>query len=419
MAETPLQIAFYTDVFPRISNTFVLNQIVGLLDRGHDVHVYARSPGDGRHTHEHVQNYGLDARMRHIPIPHGRASRLVEAARRLSRPATWRRATLQAFDVRRFGHDATSLVQLYSTLSFLDHPSYDIVHAQFGTLGPSLLPLVRTGVLRAPLVVSFRGADVTSALVRRPGLYDELVREADLFLPVSHAFRKRLEALGAPAERIEVLHSGIDLNAFPFRPRSRAPQEPTRLLFVGRLTEKKGLRFAIDALQRARAAGRRIELTVVGEGPLEASLRAHASRAAVDQAVHWAGRCSGSEVAAHLAQSHLLVAPSITASNGDQEGIPNTVKEAMACGLPVLTTVHSGIPELVEDGLSGFTVPERDADALAARLLELVDHPDRWPAMGAAGREKIAREFHSEALNDRLVGLYRRAVQTKAAGRRA
>jgi colanic acid/amylovoran biosynthesis glycosyltransferase len=112
------------------------------------------------------------------------------------------------------------------------------------------------------------------------------------------------------------------------------------------------------------------------------------------------------EVIQVLTQTHILIAPSVTAADGDEEGIPNTLKEAMAMGLPVISTVHAGIPELVEDGVSGFLVPERDVEALADRLERLVDHSETWAAMGRAGRRQIEAEFDIERLNDELLVLY-------------
>jgi colanic acid/amylovoran biosynthesis glycosyltransferase len=126
--------------------------------------------------------------------------------------------------------------------------------------------------------------------------------------------------------------------------------------------------------------------------------------------VELVGARSHAEVIALLREAHLFVAPCVTAENGDQEGIPNALKEAMAMGIPVLSTWHSGIPELVEDGVSGLLVPERDSEALADGLAYLIDQPERWPAMGRAGRDKVDAEFNSEKLTHDLIGLYREAI---------
>jgi colanic acid/amylovoran biosynthesis glycosyltransferase len=112
-----------------------------------------------------------------------------------------------------------------------------------------------------------------------------------------------------------------------------------------------------------------------------------------------------------MQRSHLLVAPSVTAEDGDQEGIPNVLKEAMATGMPVVSTYHSGVPELVEHGVTGLLAPERDAAALAAALTELVDHPESWTSFALAARRKVEEEYDAERLNDDLVAAYRATLQ--------
>jgi colanic acid/amylovoran biosynthesis glycosyltransferase len=131
----------------------------------------------------------------------------------------------------------------------------------------------------------------------------------------------------------------------------------------------------------------------------------------VGDRVQFLGSKTREEVAELLAAAHLLLAPSVTAADGDQEGIPNTLKEAMAAGLPVVSTLHSGIPELVEDGRSGFLVPERDSEALADRVGWLVDRPDSWPDMGRAGRSRVEAEYDIAKLSIRLVELYQSVLE--------
>jgi colanic acid/amylovoran biosynthesis glycosyltransferase len=116
------------------------------------------------------------------------------------------------------------------------------------------------------------------------------------------------------------------------------------------------------------------------------------------------------EVAEILGQAHVLLAPSVTAPSGDQEGTPVALMEAMAMGMPVIATRHSGIPEMVRDGENGFLVPERDPEALAERIAHLARHPEQWEALGRAGRAVVEREFDVNPLNDRLVEIYQRVA---------
>ena len=145
---------------------------------------------------------------------------------------------------------------------------------------------------------------------------------------------------------------------------------------------------------------------VIGDGPLHDELRGLIERLGITAHVQLHGAKSNDDVLLLLDSADVLLAPSVTATNGEAEGIPNAVKEAMATGLPVIATRHSGIPELVEDGVSGYLVPERDAAALAERLTYLNEHSELWRDMGRRGREKIEREFDTRSLNDTLVKLY-------------
>lgn len=407
--QRPLRVAFFIPTFPELSNTFILNQITGLIDRGHDVDLFALERKSFEDAHPAVARYRLKARMRHLPVPRSRWKRVASVARALTRPTAWHPAAWDALAVHRYGREALALVHIHTALSFLASGPYDVLHAQFGNLGPAARRLVAHGATAAKLVTSFRGADVTTHLPRDPRRFDDLFRHGDLFLPVSRAFRDRLVAAGAPADRTVVHHSGVDLRLFPFAPRTAPTGRPTAL-FVGRLTEKKGLGYALDALAQLPARGVDAALDVIGEGPLRGEIEQQVARLGLTDRVRLLGARPHGEVAAAMRAAQALVAPSVVAASGDQEGIPNVVKEAMATGLPVVSTVHGGVPELVDDGVSGYLVAERDADALADRLADLLGRPDRWAAFGRAARRTIEAEFDSERLNDELVALYRGIV---------
>lgn len=401
-----MRVAFLIDVFPRLANTFILNQITGLLDRGVDVDIFGIGRGDVGVLHGDVERYRLLERTRHLPIPKNRGARALSALALIARHGWRERALWDALNVRKYGRAAASLVHLHTVASFLQQEPYDLVHCQFGGLGLTGLDLLRQGVIDGKLVTSFRGSDITTHLAARRGRYRELYAEGDHFLPVSQRFREVLIEEGCAPDKISVHHSGIDLERFAFRERSLGPGERPRLLFIGRLTEKKGVTYAARAVAALVAEGRALDFTIVGDGELRADLEALVTELGVTDNVRLTGWQPQEVVARHLDASHLLLAPSVTGRDNDQEGIPNVVKEAMACGLPVLSTLHSGIPELVDDGVSGFLAPERDQEALTTKLRALVDAPERWPAMGRAGRAKVEAEFDIERLNDELVSLY-------------
>lgn len=285
-----------------------------------------------------------------------------------------------------------------------------LIHANFGTDGLLVLPLARA--LGVPLITSLRGYDVTrsdEALLRsgRVSWMRYALRKkrlqlgGDLFLAVSEALRKQAVARGYPEARIVTHYNGVDLDRF--RP-DTTPVEPGTVLHVGRLVEKKGTRVLIDAM--AKIAGGR--LVIIGDGPLRVALMRQAR--ALGERVRFLGSLPSDEVAKWMRRAVILAAPSLTAADGDAEGLPNVVVEAAASGLPVVATHHSGIPEAVDDGTTGFLVPENNAGALAERLAEMLGSEPLRREMGAAGRRLAERKFNRQMLTERLEAIYDRVA---------
>jgi colanic acid/amylovoran biosynthesis glycosyltransferase len=390
--------------FPKLSETFILNQVTGLVDAGIDVDIFAWTPGDDTAIHSDVRTYGLPDRTYYIQPPTSRMRRLVAALGSWQRPGL----VLRSFRVRRSARPTSPLARAYAASTVLSQGPHDIIHCQFGQLGLVAMTLRELGVVPGRVIVAFRGADLTVD----PDIegYQALFQAADLFLPVCEVFKDRLVDIGCDPDKIRVHRSGIDLTRFEYSERQRSTDGTTRILTIARLVEKKGVEFGIRAVARLLESGRRISYTIVGGGPLHPTLEELVDDLGIRDSVRLAGPANHAGVMTFLRDAHLLLAPSVTASTGDQEGIPNALKEAMAIGLPVVSTFHSGIPELVEDGVSGFLVPERDTEALADRLAFLVDRPERWGSLGRAGRQRIEADYDIRVLNGQLVEIYRGLV---------
>ena len=280
-----------------------------------------------------------------------------------------------------------------------------LVHAHFATDGVRALRLAEA--LGLPLITSLRGYDVARtnlSLLRslRPSWLNYVLRRrllqrrGDLFLAVSDALRRLAIARGYPSERTRTHYNGVDLQRF--RP---GPGAPDTILFVGRLVEKKG----VEALLQAFAAIRRdrpgASLVIIGEGPLRARLERRAG-----ESVRFLGGQDQDMVAEWMGRASVLAAPSLTARDGDAEGLPNVVVEAAASALPVVGSDHSGIPEAVIEGETGFLVPERDAGALAVRLGTILADADLRARMGAAARKMAEERFHFARQMARLEEIY-------------
>jgi colanic acid/amylovoran biosynthesis glycosyltransferase len=407
-----MKIAFLASTFPVVSETFVLNQIAGLMDLGHDVHIFAGKSGMNDKIHGIYEKYNLAERTSYYGIPKNKIIRIIKAILLIVQYAPNNSNVIfRSLNILRYGKPALSLSLLFISVALLRKGPFDILYCQFGTIGLNAPPLKQILPYTFKVVTAIRGYDATVFLKENPGIYRQLFREGDLFLPVCEFLRQRLIQEGCEEKKIKVHYSGIDCSKFEYLKRERVPGEPIKVLTIARLVEKKGVAFAIEAVSRLLSKGEKIEYSVVGDGPLRESLQQLIVRMGIERQVRLVGAKTHEEVKMLLEESHVLVAPSLTSESGDQEGIPNVIKEAMATGLPVISTVHAGIPELVTDGVSGLLVQERDAVSIADALAYLIRHPDICDEMGQAGRKQVEKKFDTTALNKKLEELYLGLIQ--------
>lgn len=405
---SPLRVAMFVNDFPTLSTTFIYQQMVALLTAGHHLDIFAlRRRDEGGRLQPQLRQWSLLQRTCWLPArPRRRSTRLWRALQLWYQQRLPRYPLINTLNVARFGSAARSLTLFYAALPLIQRPPYHIIHCQFGTLGPLLADLRAAGVIEGRLLVSFRGYDATQYPAQRPGIYRRLFAVADRLLPVSDSLQQRLQALGAPADRLTRIPSGIDLERFPLQLRHPPVTPPLRLLTVARLVEKKGLAVAIAAVAQLRQQGVALHYTIIGDGPLRPALTAQIAHQQLADVVTLSGWRDQDEVRQALYQAHIFLMPSLTAADGDAEGIPNALKEAMASGMPVIATDHAGIPELVSDGVSGLLVAEGKCDALAAAVQQLLAAPARWAALGVAARAAVAAHFSQPQAAQQLLDCY-------------
>ncbi|MDQ0458003.1 glycosyltransferase [Rhizobium paknamense] len=282
--------------------------------------------------------------------------------------------------------------------------SFDVLLAHFGDNGIRVCRHKKRGLVHPPLVTIFHGADVgVPRKENRLGDYRDLFRLGALNLPVNGHFREVLIGAGASPDKVEVHHMGIDVEQIPFRWRDRQG-DILQLISVCRLAEKKGIEFSLRALGQLTTARPELDwrYTIIGDGPLRGELEKLSADLGIAERVQFLGSQPHKVVKNWLARAHVFVLPSVTAQNGDVEGIPVALMEAMAAGLTVVSTRHSGIPELIEHGVGGFLSPERDVEALAANLAWIIEHPGECRQIAVAARRKIETDFNDTVLNDQL-----------------
>ncbi|MDA8105731.1 MAG: glycosyltransferase [Nitrospiraceae bacterium] len=384
-----------------------MNQITGLIDRGHAVDIYAYGRESELETHADVAKYQLLDRTHYYgySIPDNKVLRLQRAVP-LIRSAFHKKpeALLRSLNVFKFGREAASLRMLYKIAPFLGKGPYDIMHCHFGPNGDLGVVLKMLGLAGGKVVTTFHGYDIRLGLEKGGGIYQRLFKTGDLFLAISQYNRRKLVNLGLDERKIIDHPVGIDLKKFPDKWMADATggRRLIRLITVARLVKEKGLDCAIRAIHKVllNKPGLELEYTIVGGGPLREELEELVGTLNLRKYVRFVGAKSQEEVVGALAASDIFMLPSVA------EALPVVAMEAQAIGLPVIATSVGSVDQIVLNGKTGFCVPPADADAIAAALCLLIEHTEVWPVMGRSGREHVAGNFSIDTLNDRLVELF-------------
>ncbi|NDV01355.1 glycosyltransferase [Pseudoroseicyclus tamaricis] len=383
-----MKVAVFADAFPKLSETFVLSQVLHFANLGHDVTVVCRAAD----TTQAIDRAGLS----HVRILEWPAAR-------------WHARTSLPWRLR------NGLARLANRRFLKSLRNQDIFLAHFGWQGAGLVGLAG-GKPAAPLVTIYHGRDVSHEY-QSNGLtrYAALFRAGTLHLTVNRPFAELLEGAGAPAERVAVHHLGVPVADYRFQPADWSA--PVRMISLCRLVEKKGVEVALEAA--AELLAQRPELDwhyeIAGSGPLEEHLRTRAAELGLGERVSFVGALEHAEALRRIGAAHVLLAPSVTGEDGDQEGIPVTLMEAMALGTIVCSTRHSGIPELIHHGASGLLADEHDVAGLRDNLLKLLDGTCDRDAMASAARAKVATDFDQQTRNAALLARFEEIRAPRAA----
>jgi colanic acid/amylovoran biosynthesis glycosyltransferase len=292
----------------------------------------------------------------------------------------------------------------------LNETKVQLLHIYFGHIAVLLRPLIRQR--QKPSLVSFHGADVLVDM-HKPAYRratEEMLSLVKRVLVRSESLRQAVINLGCAPEKIEVQRTGIPPADFPFRERSVLGNGQWRLLQAGRLIEKKGLKTTLRAFAQFRKEFPAARLAIAGEGPQLEELQSLARELQIVDAVDFPGFVSQEALRELFYSSHIFLHPSETGRDGNQEGVPNSMLEAMASGLPVFATRHGGIPEAVENNVSGILVNERNHRALADALIETAKSPDRLVAIGRAASDSVVKNFNQTEQTRRLEEIYLREI---------
>ncbi|MTT31851.1 glycosyltransferase [Terrilactibacillus sp. BCM23-1] len=407
-----MNILYVVGEFPKLSQTFILNQITGLIDAGHHVTVLAKKSESNYKIHEDVSNYHL---LDHVIYydENGRDNKF-------SKGMTFVKS-LFSFSYSQLLHkkhpthlswkallSSPNLILLYNRLKKQPLLDMDIVHAHFGPNGLLAHKLIQMGLISGRLFTTFHGYDMLR-YIRQKGddVYKDLFQSKAVLLPISNFWKSKLEGMGANPTRTIVHHMGIDVDKFEYLPIKM--NQDIKIISIARFVEKKGLSYGIQAVSNLIKKGYNITYSIIGGGPLEKELRSIISNKGLEDHIQLLGWKTQDQVIEIMKESHVVLLPSVTSHDGDMEGIPVILMEAMAMGKIVVSTYHSGIPELIKHGVNGYLVEEKNAKELVDTLKNIFDMEDHSSIIEQA-RETVSRQFNICELNKQLIDTFERKI---------
>jgi colanic acid/amylovoran biosynthesis glycosyltransferase len=403
-----IRVGIFTLSFPTPSETFIVTKVLGLLRAGIDVHIFTLTPSAHWDRFAVLASWpDIQQRIHCAPATRPLWKMLTQGSGQLMRKALAHPVAFLRFLVHNWRTRKENYIGfwkgLFRRLPFIGE-SLDVLHVEFDAQGLGTADL--KSFLKCPLLLSSRGAfQRTSVPDRFPRVYDYLFRYVDGYHFISRYLRTNTYRLGLnPFVRTWLIEPAIDLDLFvpnPDRP-LRAPGAPYRILSVGRLDWAKGYEFALDAVARVRDAGIPVEYTILGEGQYEEALifAARQNNLLQSGVVRFMGAVPRESVLKFYLEADVMLHPAL------EEGFCNAVIEAQAMELPIVASDAGGLPENVEDEVTGFVVPRRDSGAMAQRLIQLARDPELCRQLGRAGREHVRRHFDISSQVGEFVSLY-------------
>jgi len=399
--------------FPSPSETFISLTIAELYTRGCNVRVLnldkSRDIKWAPASLQHVANKLAVISVKYYNTKNSFLRSLhftrVFFANSLYRPLSSLRLLLHKI----FSYNAVDFIRTHNdAFLFRKCNDSDIIHCQSAVLADRLIRLERYGFqkFKAALVCSIRGADITMQYHLEKTDWNALFARFDLFLPVCNYFLKILKKMGC-GKKITIVHSPVNtlvLNS-P-KQDDTSSEKAVKIISVGRLVEKKGLDDAINAIHLINKSSGPITYEIIGDGPLYNDLKTKIHEYEPDNTIALSGALPSNQTLTIMADSDILLAPSKTAANGDSEGIPNVVKEAMLLGLQVVSTRHAGIPEIIEHGVTGFLAPENDPEVLADILDDLIKNRTGWSERSGKAKAFASYMFSVEKTTNELIEAY-------------
>lgn len=409
----PIRIGIAVIEFPTPSETFIVTKVLGLLDAGFDVQIFAYRESPYWDRFDALRGRD-DVRQRiHIsPREESPARWILKATRMMAASAIRQPRALVdyiAHNIR--SRDENQLGFLRGLLlrpHFIGH-ELDVLHVEFDMQAIGVVDL--KDYLGARVLLSSRGSlQRTNVLRNHPGATKFWFGKADGYHFISEHLRANTHALGLKEGSVQefLVEPAIDLSLFKrSQPNQHRPGSPLRVLSVGRLSWEKGYEFSIDAIARLRDRGIPVEYTIVGEGDYREAIEFAVRQQRVEDIVRLAGAVAREKVVEFYERAHVMLHCAL------DEGFCNAVIEGQSMELPVIVSNIGGLPENVDNGVTGYVVPARDPEAIAARLAELAADEPRRSRLGVNGRARVIERFDLRSQVDKFASIYRELVRNE------
>lgn len=391
-----MKVLFFVYKFPVLSETFIINQIAYFINSGCDVSIVSVFPGDVNIKHEIINKFDLLNKVQYLlnKEPDNKIARVLWRLKSVL-PFLLNPVIIKSLDFKKYGYYSKVLILPRILSKNKKEIQADVIIAHFGTTAVLANQLKNLGFLRGKLAAVFHGNEISQArtLDLFHNDYKKLYNSAEFILPVSQLWAEKIKLVSGHDDNIHVIRMGISVDKFSFKPKPKL-NSSIRLLSIARLTEKKGISVAIDACYLLKQRNVDFNYSIIGDGPLRKQLESQVLNFDLGNEIVFLGSQTQEVVSNYLNESDVFILPSVTAADGDMEGIPVALMEAMAIGIPVISTFHSGIPELIENRVSGFLVNENDAESIASVVSEIITDPSILSSICRNAKKKIDDEFN-------------------------
>jgi glycosyltransferase involved in cell wall biosynthesis len=409
----PLRVGFVLKRYPRFSETFVVREILAHEKAGVTVDIFTLRPSDDGHFQDLIARVRGSVSYLYFP-----AEGLVpEALAAMTLPAGyfWQALTQASQELPGFwtaldkarNTQARHIYQAAQLACLVRRRGIQHLHSPFASDAATVTRLA-AGFAGVSYSFTARAKDTFHEDVDQEEFRCKLREAAGVVTVSDYHLRYLRQAYGPLAANVQRIYNGLDLEEYPYQaPRDRSPI----IVAVGRLIEKKGFADLIEACALLAARNRKFRCRIIGYGALQAALQAQIEQRSLVGRVEIVGALPQHETIREIRQAAVLAAPCVIAKDGDRDGLPNVIQEAMALGTPVVSTDVAGILEVVRHGETGLQVPQHDPSALAASVEQLLADPTLGVRLAAAARQLIEAEFNIHRNTERRRSIFRGGVQ--------